>query len=93
MAAGAMRFPGERKIGYRREWKILDVGPIDPSLNLWFEPQPGAEVFNTETHKRYIEGDAVASARFAARENAIAARWGMRPPSSPKGRPGSTASR
>ena len=69
VAAGAARFPGERKIGYRREWKILDVGPIDPSLNVWFEPQAGAEVLNTETHHRYIVGNAVASARFAARES------------------------
>ncbi|HEX4073424.1 MAG TPA: TlpA disulfide reductase family protein, partial [Planctomycetaceae bacterium] len=85
IAAGAARFPGERKIGYRREWKILEVGPIDPSLNLWFEPQAGAEVFNTETHNRYIVGNAVASARFAAREKAIAARVGHAAPEFPKG--------
>jgi hypothetical protein len=53
VAAGAGRFPGEREIGYRREWKVLELGPIDPSLNLWFEPQPGAEVLNTETKQRY----------------------------------------
>jgi hypothetical protein len=54
VGAGAARFPGEREIGYRREWKILDLGPIDPSLNVWFEPQPGAEVLNTETKQRSI---------------------------------------
>jgi hypothetical protein len=54
VGAGAARFPGEREIGYRREWKILDLGPIDPSLNVWFEPQPGAEVLNTETSQRSI---------------------------------------
>jgi thiol-disulfide isomerase/thioredoxin len=85
VAAGAARFPGERKIGYRREWKILDVGPIDPSLNVWFEPQAGAEVLNTETHHRYIVGNAVASARFAAREKAIAAPVGHAAPEFPKG--------
>jgi hypothetical protein len=53
VAAGAGRFPGEREIGYRREWKVLELGPIDPSLNLWFEPQPRAEVLNTETKQRY----------------------------------------
>jgi hypothetical protein len=52
VAAGAGRFPGEREIGYRREWKVLELGPIEPSLNLWFEPQPGAEVLNTETKQR-----------------------------------------
>ena len=41
VAAGAGRFPGEREIGYRKEWKVLELGPIDPSLNLWFEPEPG----------------------------------------------------
>ncbi len=54
VAAGAGRFPGEREIGYRREWKVLELESIDPSLNLWFEPQPGAEVLNTETNQRHI---------------------------------------
>jgi hypothetical protein len=54
LANGTARFPGEREIGYRREWKILSLGPIDPSLKLWFEPQPGAEVVNTETNERLV---------------------------------------
>jgi thiol-disulfide isomerase/thioredoxin len=85
LAEGAARFPGEMEIGYRLEWRILSMEPIDPSLNLWFEPQPGAEVLNLETQKRYIVGDAVASARFAAREKAIAARVGHAAPDFPKG--------
>jgi thiol-disulfide isomerase/thioredoxin len=85
LAEGAARFPGEMEIGYRREWKILSLGPIDTSLNLWFEPQPGAEVLNTETNKRYVQGDVVASARFAAREKAIAAPVGHAAPEFPKG--------
>jgi thiol-disulfide isomerase/thioredoxin len=85
LAEGAARFPGDREIGYRFEWRILSMEPIDPSLNLWFEPQPGAEVLNMETNKRYVQGDAVASARFAARENAIAAPVGHAAPEFPKG--------
>jgi thiol-disulfide isomerase/thioredoxin len=85
LAEGAMRFPGEVEIGYRLEWRILNMEPIEPSLNLWFEPQPGAEVLNMETHKRYVVGNAVASARFAAREKAIAAPVGHAAPEFPKG--------
>jgi thiol-disulfide isomerase/thioredoxin len=85
LVEGTARFPGEVEIVYRREWRMLSIDPIDPSLNLWFEPQPGAEVLNMETHKRYVEGDAVASARFAARETAIAARVGHAAPEFPKG--------
>jgi thiol-disulfide isomerase/thioredoxin len=87
LAEGAGRFSGEgeMEIGYRREWRMLSLGPIDPSLKLWFEPQPGAEVLNMETHHRYVAADVVASARFAAREKAIAARVGHVAPDFPKG--------
>jgi thiol-disulfide isomerase/thioredoxin len=85
LAEGTMRFPGELQLGYSYEWRILDIEQIDPSLNLWFEPQPGAEVVNMETRKRYVQGDAVASQTFAAREQAIEARVGHSAPEFPEG--------
>jgi hypothetical protein len=59
LADGALRFPGELQLGYSREWRVLSIDPIEPSLELWFEPPAGAEVVNMETHERYVQGDAV----------------------------------
>ncbi|WP_010587380.1 TlpA family protein disulfide reductase [Schlesneria paludicola] len=77
--------PGEMRLGYEYEWKILSLEKIDPTLNLWFEPQDGAEVYNMDTHKRYVQGDAVASAAFAAREHAIERMVGKPAPEFPEG--------
>lgn len=85
LADGTMRYPDELRLGYRYEWRILSIEPIDPSLKLWFEPQAGAEVVNMETHKRYVQGDRVASKRFADRERAIEARVGHPAPEFPEG--------
>jgi beta-lactamase regulating signal transducer with metallopeptidase domain/thiol-disulfide isomerase/thioredoxin len=85
VAEGAIRMTGELDIGRSKEWRILDIEPIDPSVNLWFEPQDGAEVVDMETHHRFVQGDAVASAKFAARENAIAALVGQPAPNFPEG--------
>ena len=68
-----IRLTGEYQVGRCMEWRILDIQSIDPSVNLWFEPQDGAEVVDMETHHRFVQGDAVASAKFAAREQGIAA--------------------
>ena len=85
LAGGPIPFPTKLKPGYSYEWRILNIQPIDPSLNLWFEPQPGAEVFNTVTHKRYVQGDPIASAKYAAREQAIEALVGQSAPEFPEG--------
>lgn len=84
LAKGKMINMDEQKLGYSYEWRILEIERIDPSLNLWFEPQSGAEVYNMETDKRYVKDDPVASARFAARENAIEALVGQPAPEFPK---------
>jgi thiol-disulfide isomerase/thioredoxin len=85
LAKGRMSFPGELEIGYRYEWRLIELEHIDPNLNLWFEPQEGAEVVNMETRKRFVQGDTVASEKFAARERAIKAMVGRAAPEFPKG--------
>jgi thiol-disulfide isomerase/thioredoxin len=85
LAEGAMRWTGELQLAFSHEWRILSIEPIDPSLNLWFEPQPGAEVVNMETHQRYVQGDEVASQKFAASEHAIEALVGHAAPEFPEG--------
>jgi thiol-disulfide isomerase/thioredoxin len=85
LAEGKMRFPGELQLGYGYEWRIIELEHIDPKLNLWFEPQEGAEVVNMETHKRYVQGDAVASEKFAAHDRAIEALVGRSAPEFPEG--------
>lgn len=85
LTEGKIRDSGERKLGYGYEWRILDLERIDASSSLWFEPHDGAEVFNTDTRKRYIQGDPIASAKFAARENAIEALIGQPAPDFPDG--------
>jgi thiol-disulfide isomerase/thioredoxin len=84
-AEGRMSFPGELELGYGYEWRIIELEHIDPKLNLWFEPQEGAEVVNMETHKRYVQGDAVASEKFAAHDRAIEALVGRSAPEFPEG--------
>lgn len=56
LAEGTMR-QGELQLVTSHEWRILNIEPIDPTLNLWFEPQPGAEVFNMDTQERYVQGE------------------------------------
>jgi thiol-disulfide isomerase/thioredoxin len=75
---------GELQLRNRREWRVLSIGSIDPSLGLWFEPPPGAEVVNMDTGKRFVQGDAVTSAKLAAREGAIEALIGKPAPEFPK---------
>jgi len=45
----------------------------------------GAEVVNMETHKRYVQGDAAASEKFAAHDRAIEALVGRSAPEFPEG--------
>jgi thiol-disulfide isomerase/thioredoxin len=82
---GALLIKGELELRQRHEWRVLNIETIDPSLNLWFEAPPGAEVVNTDTGKRFVQGDAVASAKFAARERAIEALIGKPAPEFPRG--------
>lgn len=85
LANGKMTIQGPFQVGYSYEWRILKIEHIDPTLNLWFEPQAGAEVYNMDTQKRYVQGDSIASAKFAARENAIEAIVGKSAPEFPEG--------
>ncbi|MEI8019830.1 MAG: TlpA disulfide reductase family protein, partial [Schlesneria sp.] len=84
IAEGKASFSDELKLGYEYEWRILKLEQIDPELNLWFEPQAGAEVINMDTHKRSVQGDTVASEKYAARERAIEARVGQPVPEFPE---------
>ena len=84
LAEGKASFSDELKLGYGYEWKILNLEHIDPELNLWFEPQAGAEVINMDTHKRSVQGDTVASEKYAARERAIETRVGQPVPEFPE---------
>jgi thiol-disulfide isomerase/thioredoxin len=85
LADGALLIKGELELTHRRQWRVLRIDAIDPSLNLWFEPPPGAEVVNADTGKRFVQGDSAASARFAAREQAIEALIGKSAPEFPTG--------
>ncbi|MCC7336692.1 MAG: TlpA family protein disulfide reductase [Pirellulaceae bacterium] len=85
LANGKMTMQGPFQVGYSYEWRILNIEHIDPALNLWFEPQPGAEVYNMDTQKRCVQGDSIASAKFAARENAMEAIVGKSAPEFPEG--------
>jgi thiol-disulfide isomerase/thioredoxin len=82
---GEFRLNGEMNLVSHKEWRVLRIKPIDPSLNLWFDPPPGAEVVIAETGKRFVAGDPAASAKMAAREAAIEARIGQRAPEFPYG--------
>ncbi len=84
LAEGGMSIPDELELGYGYEWRLIELEHIDPNLNLWFEPQEGAEVFNMDTHNRYVQGDAVASEQFAARDRAIEALVGRSAPEFPQ---------
>ena len=84
LAEGKASFSDELKLGYRYEWRILNLEHIDPEMKLWFEPQAGAEVINLDTHKRSVQGDTVASEKYAARERAIEARVGQPVPEFPE---------
>ena len=57
LANGKMTMQGPFQVGYSYEWRILNIEHIDPELNLWFEPQIGAEVYNMDTQKRYVQGN------------------------------------
>ncbi len=85
LAKGKVSFPDELELAYRYEWRIIELEPIDPDVNLWFEPQDGAEVFNMDTHQRFVQGDAAASEKFAARDRAIEALVGLSAPEFPQG--------
>ncbi|WP_010587379.1 TlpA family protein disulfide reductase [Schlesneria paludicola] len=82
---GRIPFNDAMQLGSESEWRILSLEQIEPSLNLWFEPEDGAEVLNLGTHKRFIQGDAVASAAIAAREDAIEKMVGQPAPEFPEG--------
>ena len=84
LAEGKASFSDELKLGYEYEWRILKLEQIDPELNLWFEPQAGAEVINMDTHKRSVQGDTVASENYAARERSVEARVGQPVPEFPE---------
>ncbi len=84
LAEGKASFSDELKLGYGYEWRILNLEHIDPELNLWFEPQAGAEVINMDTHKRSVQGDTVASEKYAARERAVEASVGQPVPEFPE---------
>lgn len=83
LAEGKARFDDALKVGYEYEWKILKLEHIDPEMNLWFDPQQGAEVINMDTHKRSVTGDITASEKYAARERVIEARVGQPVPEFP----------
>ena len=84
LAEGKASFSDELKLGYGYEWRILNLEHIDPELNLWFEPQAGAEVINMDNHKRSVQGDTVASEKYAARERAVEASVGQPVPEFPE---------
>src|SRR6476659_996135 len=68
-----------------QEWRILSMKPIDPALELWFDPQRGAEIHNVDTNERAVQGDPLATKKFTDEFQAIKALIGKPAPDFPKG--------
>jgi thiol-disulfide isomerase/thioredoxin len=85
LADGALRWEDKLKLVTRREWRILSMEPIDPAVELWFDAQNGAEVHNVDTDERYVQGDPVASKKYADEAQAIRALHGKPAPEFPQG--------
>jgi thiol-disulfide isomerase/thioredoxin len=85
LAEGKCRWDDKLQESMSQEWRILSMKSIDPALELWFEPQRGAAIHNVDTDERAVQGDPLATKKFAEEYQAIKALIGKPAPDFPKG--------